>query len=760
MGRSSSSCFKIITCGSDSTEMDDLEPLENKASSDKRGWSFRKRSARHRVLSNTVPSELTSVGNKENPETTTTEFHAQANSTPEKTTVLQWPDDTPPLPSAAVDLKVSNALPLVENNNIFDYNLQESVVIVIQTAIRGYLAQNTLFKLKNLVKLQAAVRGHLVRRQAVGTLRCVQAIVKMQALVRGRHVRMSLEGLAIQEKLDEKLKTNNQRASSLGKENSGTEANGTHSSTKKLLANGFARQLLESTPKTKPIRINCDSSRSNSAWQWLERWMPASSLDTQPQKPQLNLDCQEEEEKTKLADPEIIQKSKDLNSAKETENPLGDKENLITNDGDDFDFQAGNPIAILGKSSSSAMEDYMTQPKLENSTKTRESGVSHSSQKEIQSDATMQSTCDSVSYKPEVDREKSKRTTKRSATEPLETEGRKFVFGSRKAINPAFAAVQSKFEELTSTANSSRSVSSTYRDVGVESRLDSPPSQLDYVTKTKELSLTEDSISYDPRIQIGGSECGTELSITSTLDSPERSEIEGGDIVHEIRGTDKENPDPISTSVDEFNHRNLDAIVDPTEVEQQPSELSVSDTQIQLDIVTNQPVDSLSPEGSPRSHISILESQGTPSSQISVSAKRSKSDNSKPKRRSQSVGKRSPLNEHQDLVAKSSAELPKEQKNGKRRDSFDHEPRISSSNSLPSYMQATESARAKAHMNNSPKSSPDVQDKDNYIRKRHSLPVANGKQVSPRMQRSISQAQQNAKGNAANSPQTERKWQR
>lgn len=42
-------------------------------------------------------------------------------------------------------------------------------------------------KHKKVIKLQAAVRGHLVRRHAVGTLRCVQAIVKMQALVRARH---------------------------------------------------------------------------------------------------------------------------------------------------------------------------------------------------------------------------------------------------------------------------------------------------------------------------------------------------------------------------------------------------------------------------------------------------------------------------------------------------------------------------------------------------------------------------------------------
>lgn len=47
-------------------------------------------------------------------------------------------------------------------------------------------AERRLIKHKSAVKLQAAVRRHLVRNHAVGTLRCVQAIVKMQALVRAR----------------------------------------------------------------------------------------------------------------------------------------------------------------------------------------------------------------------------------------------------------------------------------------------------------------------------------------------------------------------------------------------------------------------------------------------------------------------------------------------------------------------------------------------------------------------------------------------
>ena len=84
-------------------------------------------------------------------------------------------------------------------------------------------------------------------------------------------------------------------------------------------------------------------------------------------------------------------------------------------------------------------------------------------------------------------------------------------------------------------------------------------------------------------------------------------------------------------------------------------------------------------------------------------------------------------------------------------DHVDQEPRLSSSSSLPGYMQATASAKAKAHVITSQKSSPDLN--DIQPKKRHSLPIENGKQSStPRIQRSASQAPQSTKGNGAHSP--------
>ncbi|XP_068639695.1 protein IQ-DOMAIN 32-like isoform X2 [Aristolochia californica] len=804
MVRSSNACFKIIACGGDSADKDELERTESKGSTDKRGWSFRKRSAGHRVLSNTVISELPSAGNKESPEAATADFHVQSNPTiPEKNAVPQWKDEAPPFSSQAPDPNTSDCLLLVEKankieNSISIYsNIPESVVVVIQTAIRSYLAQRTVYKLKNVVKLQAAIRGHLVRKHAVVTLRCVQAIVKMQALVRARRAHQSLETKPVD------------------KENSGKEAHRAyHSSTEKLITNGFARQLLETKPKTKLMHIKCDPSKPNSAWQWLERWMAAYSGNiSQTEKTPFNPEKLKEGENIEPSisgESEVLPELADVKPDNtDTEKAVEIVEEPRANSADEFNFQPHPtlPLASFATSAEDGAQDPLrddavlisTQDFATNDGKVlAEATESFSNQPNMTPQLSLRSGIDKPEMdkerpKPEEDREKSKRTIKRAATEQLETEGKKFVSGTRKAINPAFAAVQSKFEELSANTSSTRPISS-YHDAGVEPRLDSPPSQAESVTsveKAKEFSFTEVSVLNDSRGQTAASECGTELSVTSTLDSPDRSEVESAVPVPEIMDSDKvssgpnasydlkldvlnhdteaKKPSPMTEALtssygvlprkmDEANGGSADLVphVESSVEEQQSLEPTASDLQIQFESIRDQPVDKSSPDGSPRSHITVPDSQqGTPSSQVSANTRRSKLDNSKEKRKAQLLGTRSPSNINHDSGARSSTDnMQKDLKNGKRRNSLDHEARVSSSNnSLPSYMQATQSAKAKINSHNSPKSSPDVHDKDTYIKKRHSLPGSNEKEGSPRMQRSVSQAQQNAKGN-------ERKWQR
>lgn len=58
----------------------------------------------------------------------------------------------------------------------------------VQAAFRGYLARRAFWALKGILRLQAVIRGHLVRRE---TLHCMRAIVEFQAIVRGQIVRLS-----------------------------------------------------------------------------------------------------------------------------------------------------------------------------------------------------------------------------------------------------------------------------------------------------------------------------------------------------------------------------------------------------------------------------------------------------------------------------------------------------------------------------------------------------------------------------------------
>ncbi|KAK7388961.1 hypothetical protein VNO78_23792 [Psophocarpus tetragonolobus] len=147
---------------------------------------------------------------------------------------------------------------------------QEEAATKAQAAFRGYLARRAFRALKGIIRLQALIRGHLVRRQAVATLCSTYCIVKFQAIVRGGRVRKSNIGFEIREKcniLDGKL----------------VKPIAISTKITKLSANAFIHKLLTSSTTIMALRLQYVPGDPNSVLSWLDRWSSSHFWKPVPQ---------------------------------------------------------------------------------------------------------------------------------------------------------------------------------------------------------------------------------------------------------------------------------------------------------------------------------------------------------------------------------------------------------------------------------------------------------------------------------------------
>ncbi|KAF8097613.1 hypothetical protein N665_0285s0044 [Sinapis alba] len=170
---------------------------------------------------------------------------------------------------------IQNAAPVQDSSVLSDADRiqQEVAATSVQAAFRGYLARRAFWALKCIIRLQALIRGHLVRRQAVATLCCVMGIVRLQALARGKEIRNSDIGVQVHRKCRLQMLQENKVANS-------TDA---YLGIKKLTANTFALKLLASSPKVIPVHLPYDSSNPNSSSIWLENWSASCFWKPVPQ---------------------------------------------------------------------------------------------------------------------------------------------------------------------------------------------------------------------------------------------------------------------------------------------------------------------------------------------------------------------------------------------------------------------------------------------------------------------------------------------